>query len=400
MKRLWTLRNGLALTSAAFTLAVGVVAALQSVLAADGPRVPVVWWVTYAGFGVLLLMVQDYLPRPRRLPRSALLIGLIALGVTLVLLFATEGSTALLFVMTATMASFFWPARAVAGLVVVQTGVVLLAGALGGWPIEDLVVGFTVFGISQVFGMLVVFSARSEAEARRELAVAHAELRSTTTLLQMSTREAERLRIARELHDLLGHQLTALSLELEVASHLTAESAGADNVRRARSLTKELLRTVRAAVSEMRMEVPPLNAALRELAGGVPTLDIHVEMNGEPRVTLDQTVAIVRCAQEAITNTLRHSDARSSRIRVDADEKSTRVTVTDDGHGTSRVVAGHGLTGMRERIELLGGTLSLSSSAGAGFTVTATLPTCDGQHGGAGPLGRRSSRSDGSAATA
>lgn len=374
MKRLWTLRNGLVLTSIAFTLAVGVVAILDTALAATGPTLPVLWWVSYAVFGILLLVIQDYLPRPRGVPRDVLLVALIGLAAALVLLFTSETSTALLFVMTATMASFFWPVRAVSIAVAAQTGAIAIAGVIGAWPVSELVVGVTVFGISQVFGALVVYTARSEAEARKELAVAHAELRSTTALLELSTREAERLRIARELHDLTGHHLTALSLELEVASHKTAGEEAAVHVRRAKGLTKELLGTVRAAVNEMRTEVPSLSSALQDLVDGVRSIDISVELDGEPRLTLDQTVAVLRCVQEAITNTLRHADARSMSIRVDSESGGTRLTIIDDGSGTDTVTPGHGLTGMRERLELQGATLKLASRPELGFTVTAWLP--------------------------
>lgn len=208
MKRPWTLRTGLVLTSIAFALAVGVIAMLDP---SAVPSLPVAWWIAYGVFGVVLLAIQNYLPRPRWLGRNILLIVLITLGIGLVLLFNTQASAALLFVMTATMSSFFWPARAVFVVIAVQTGVVVLAGALGSWPVADLILGVTVFGISQVFGALVVFTARSEAAARRELAVAHAELRSSAALLRVSTREAERLRIASDLHDLTGQHLTALS---------------------------------------------------------------------------------------------------------------------------------------------------------------------------------------------
>lgn len=368
-------RVRLVLTSVAFAFVVGLVALLESMLTPGaGPLLPVVWWTAYALFVADLLAVQGYLPHPRWLPADALLAFLAVLGAALVLLFPSQGWMALLFVMTATMASFFWSARAVTVLIGVQTLLVVVTALVGAWPTIDLLVGATVFGVSQVFGALVVFTARSEAAARRDLAVAHAELSSTAALLRMTTQEAERLRIARDLHDLTGHHLTALSLELEIASHLATADAVAENLERARAITKELLGTVRTAVGQMRTEPVSLATALRELAAGIPSLDISVEITGTPRLKVEQAVTILRCVQEAITNTKRHTEAQAARIRIDDDTHDIQVIVADDGEGTARIVPGHGLTGMRERIELLGGTLELHSAPGAGFTVTAHLP--------------------------
>ncbi|MCP2635350.1 sensor histidine kinase [Microbacterium sp. HD4P20] len=374
-KRLGTVRIGLALASIVFALAVGVVAVLDSVaVMAAGPAHPVVWWIAYAAFGVIVLAIQGYLPSPPWTPRSGLIGSLIALSILLVLLFATEGAAALLFVLTATMASFFWPWRAVSAVIAGQTCVIGIAGLLAGWPVADLVVNVTVFGISQIFGALVVYTARSEAEAREDLAVAHAELRSTAALLEVSTREAERLRIARDLHDVAGHQLTALSLELEVASHLTDRAAQDDRILRARAIANDLMATVRNAVTQMRATPSDLASALGELASGAPGLDVSVKVEGETHLTPRQTAVIVWCVQESITNTLRHAHAQSLQIRVVVTMREARVDILDDGEGTTRVSPGHGLTGMRERVELAGGMLMVESAPRAGFTITALIP--------------------------
>lgn len=371
----WGTRVGLILSSVGCAFALGLAVLLDTILAPlGGPRLPAMWWGAFVLYVLSLLAVHGYLPQPRWFSIDARLILLAGLGVVLVMLFPSQGWLALLFVLTTTMAAFFWPARAIAALVVVQTALVVVMGLVGGWSTTDLAVSAVVFGISQVFGALVVFIVRSEAAARRELAVSHADQRAIAVQLEVTTREAERLRISRDLHDLTGHQLTALSLELEVAGHLAAEGAARDHVVRARTIAKDLLGTVRTAVGEMRSDSPSLEAALRELLAGIPSLDAVVEVDIADTLDIDRTLTILRCVQEAITNTLRHADARSVRVVVDEQAGGVRISISDDGDGASSYQPGHGLTGMRERFEVFGGRLETHSRPGAGFTVTGWLP--------------------------
>lgn len=368
------IRSGLALTSLGFAFAVAAVAVLETVLASKGPAVPLLWWPAFAVFCVTLLWVQGFIPRPRWLRRNVLLLGLIATAVVLVLLFADQGSAALLFVLTSSIASFFWPWRAVAVVATAQTCVVLVAGLLGGWPVADVVATVMVIGAAQVFGTLVVYVARCEEDARHALAIAHAELRSVTAMLELSTREAERVRIARELHDLAGHHLTALSLELEVASHLTSTGVEGEHVQRAQRMAKQLLAEIRSVVTEMRQATPTLEPVLREIADGVPGLTISVDVDERAQLSLAHGVTLIRCVQESITNAIRHGGAKSVEIRAVADASGVRFWIADDGVGVERIEPGNGLTGMRERIEMLDGTLEVTSRMGAGFQLAAYLP--------------------------
>jgi len=371
----WVARNKMILTSVTCAAAVGVIVLMESTLnRAGGPALPILWWFAYGLFILTLLAIHGWMPHPPGLTVNVLLAALTGLATLLALLFPEQVWMAMLFVMTATMASFFWPPRAVFAIIAAQSAMIVAMGLLGGWSIVEIVMATVGFGNFQVFGALVVYAVRGEAEARRDLVIAHAELRSTAALLEVTTREAERLRISRDLHDLAGHNLTALSLELEVAQHLTEGSPGNEHVRRAGSIAKDLLATVRTAVGEMRTRLPSLNVGLRELASDIPGLDISVRTEGTASIDTDRTIAILRCAQEAITNTLRHSSARHLEITVAAEPGGCRLTVSDDGDGADSIRPGHGLTGMRERFEALGGSLDLHSDRGAGFTVTGWLP--------------------------
>ena len=212
-----------------------------------------------------------------------------------------------------------------------------------------------------------------EREALRRL---NTELRATRALLAESSRLAERMRIARELHDLIGHHLTALSLNLEVASHVCNESA-VGHVRKAQATAKLLLADVREAVSELRQDdAIDLTQALRSLTEGVPGLNVRVAM--PPRFSVEdprRAQVLLRCAQEIITNAARHSGARNLWLTFAyAGPSLLGLHARDDGRGASRPEAGNGLSGMRERLAEFGGSLALETAPGEGFALTVRLP--------------------------
>lgn len=358
----------------ACTLVAGIVVLLEAVLTdLPGPVLPVWWWVSYAVLLVVQLIATGLVRPPARLPSAVWLTALVALSLGTFLLYPDHGLTAALLVVSAATVARHASTRAVVGVILLQSVAAVVAIAMIGWPIADVVAGAFVYPGFQAFGALVVHAARRETEARHELAETHAELRSTMALLETASRDAERMRIARDLHDVVGHQLTALALELEVASHLVEDRAS-EHVVRGRSIAKQLLEDVRAAVAQMRQGPEDLRPMLAELSQNVPGLDVSVQVDASVQVEGEYAQAIVRCTQEAITNTLRHGGATRLDVRVGSDETGTFVHAVDDGRGIPRVVPGHGLTGMRERIEALGGTLKVSSSPGNGFAIEGRLP--------------------------
>lgn len=230
-------------------------------------------------------------------------------------------------------------------------------------------------GISALgFVASVVASQQTEArEAQRRL---NSELRATRALLAESTRIAERMRIARELHDLIGHHLTALSLNLEVASHLANDAAG-EHVRKAQATARHLLSDVREAVSELRQDdAIDLTQALRSLIEGVPGLTVHVDM--PPRFSLEdprRAQVLLRCAQEIITNCARHAGARQLWLTFAyADANQIGLHARDDGRGTAQFKPGNGLSGMRERLAEFGGSVAVDTAVSEGFALTVRLP--------------------------
>ena len=218
--------------------------------------------------------------------------------------------------------------------------------------------------------------AKQQAEAREDQRRLNAELRATRALLAESSRLGERMRISRQLHDLVGHHLTALSLNLEVASHLVSGQAH-EHVRQAQSVARLLLTDVREVVSQLREDDSiDLTAALEALTEGVPGLNIHLEL--PPRFTVDdprRAQLLLRCAQEIITNAVRHANARNLWLKFErTEDRRLTIHARDDGRGAVRLDPGNGLTGMRERLAQFGGQLDIVTSRDQGFSLDAWLP--------------------------
>jgi signal transduction histidine kinase len=189
------------------------------------------------------------------------------------------------------------------------------------------------------------------------------------------SRLEERLRIAGELHDALGHHLTALSLNLEVAAHQTA-GEGRESVRVAQSLSRLLLGDVRELVHAMKDGADPdLAEGLASLVRDVPSPRVHVDWPEGLRVDdRSQAHAFFRCAQEFVTNSIRHGRASNVWIALRQGEGGVELAARDDGSGATELRPGDGIDGMRRRLEELGGSLVLETARETGFALTARLP--------------------------
>lgn len=235
-----------------------------------------------------------------------------------------------------------------------------------------LYVGFT--GFAFVTG----FVGHQQAQAREEQRRLNAELRATRALLAESVRVNERTRISRELHDLLGHHLTALSLNLEIASHLASGQAQ-EHVGQAQTLAKLLLSDVREAVSQLRDDdAIDMRATLLPLAEHVPSLQVDMQLPVQFVVDdPERAHVLLRCTQEIITNAVRHSGASLLRLRYSQDRDTIRVDARDDGRGAEAARIGNGLTGIRERLAAYGGTLQVETAPDRGFVLKLELPLAD-----------------------
>jgi signal transduction histidine kinase len=367
-----------ALTGLIASVAVGVPVLLDTVAAGGSLLVgpPWLWWSCYLGYLVALgLLIQAAPPaRPRWLTGRLLLGAQCGLGATAYVLSPRVGWTVVLLVVAAGTAAYD-PARVTAAMVV--AGQTVLVGVVtwgSGLDPLDAALSVVVYGSFQWFAVLVVWSAQREAEARERLAAANEQLRRATAMLQASSRTAERLRIARDLHDLVGHQLTALALELEVASHRPGGD-GVLHVERARSITKQLLSDVREAVGELRAPKRELRDALLAVTAGLPRPRIDLRVDDDVVVDDDTSLALLRCVQEVVTNTVRHADARRLEVEVTRRcDGGVRLAARDDGRGSARLEPGNGLSGIAERIAALGGTVEVRGEAGQGVQLVVEVP--------------------------
>ncbi|MQM26054.1 sensor histidine kinase [Glycomyces albidus] len=245
----------------------------------------------------------------------------------------------------------------------------------------EAVADVLMFAIGLVLAVAMASAAVEEQRQRARVESSHARLRAYADQVADLSAAAERGRLARDIHDGLGHHLTAISVLLEKAeAYRDRDGAVADAaVADARHSAQRALEEVRASVRTLRADAEPfrLTAALDELAlrsGRVPA--VVVEAGGdERRFTRDALVALFRAAQEGVTNARRHSGAERVEIRLRLGEDRARLVVADDGRGFAAGTEGSGLTGMRERLELVGGSLAVESAPGAGTRLTAVVPS-------------------------
>lgn len=336
----------------------------------------------FAYWSAAILFIGAYWLSVHRLPgrgpfwQRVLSLVVMSLAALTVSYFSRTGIGGLLCIIIAGLLPWLMPVRTAlswVGVLVIIIGLMSRTLPDVGWTLALLTSGMYL-GLA-LFAFMASLVAMRQLEARNALRRVNSELRATQTLLAENTRIAERVRIARELHDLVGHHLTALSLNLEVASHIT-EGKAHDHVEHARSIARLLLSDVREVVSDMRRDDQvDLAEAIRELAAGVPEPAIHLDLPGELSMTDPRRAQILlRCAQEIITNAVRHAQARNLWIGLRRHDHRLELVARDDGRGADELDFGNGLNGMRERMRELGGDLDIRTRPGQGFKLEAWMP--------------------------
>ena len=336
----------------------------------NGP-VSTLWLVPFLVFGAAMLAAMSVKLRPAH--HWTLLCVQLAMVVAMAIIVPWAGVSTFL-VITAWQVGLANEPRKALGWVLFQTLAIIAALAQALNP--DLC---WVLTESFALQLLLVFTGqalRREAESTRALAQTNRELRAAQAIIANTVRGAERLRISRELHDAWGHELTALGLQLEIASHVTEPGRARDHVLQAKGLSAALLAKVRDVVATLRdAERGDLKEALEALAQSVPSPAIHVDISPDLRVGPDRAHALIRCAQEAVTNAVKHAEADNLWLEVTSDGEGVRLVARNDGRSRPAAAApGSGLIGMRERVESLGGRLAVRAGADTGFTVDAWLP--------------------------
>ncbi len=302
-------------------------------------------------FGIFLL------ERPRPFVHVG---GILLLGV-LYLPFNAGGCT--FFIFAAAMVPFMvsTQTRAIAGLAMIGAiaaleGLLLHADA---WELFWAAVFPMFIGAGNVF-----FAERNR--INRQLRKANEEIENLAKV-------AERERIARDLHDVLGHTLSVITLKSELASKLIdrdPQRAGKE-IREVEQISRQALTDVRDAIRGYRAQ--GLVAELAQAKSTLETAGLTVQCDAATTVKLPalQESVLSLAVREAVTNVVRHARAHTCRMRLEQKNGSCRLEIHDDGCGASNG-EGNGLRGMRERVEMIGGTLSRSTEAGT--TLIITLP--------------------------
>jgi signal transduction histidine kinase len=335
--------------------------------------------VGYAASGVLFTTL--FWLRTRATARRPAWRDAVLLGVQMALGLAVEAN--LLYLFAAELAIVLAPRRAAGWLAAMIAGHVVQSLAIvAATASSDLAARYQLMNVVEevvfhLFAFGVATLATLEQRTRLHLAASHAELLATQALLADAVRTSERLRIARDLHDSIGHHLTALKLHLELADRQLA--GGNASLRTARELSSELLGQVRQVVSAERDDpAVDLLQSLRTLCDGIPAPAIRLEVAGDLRAASAMTAhALFRCIQEAISNALRHAQARAIAVSVARRDASFVAVVRDDGRGAHGRAEGNGLAGMRERVQALGGRLRVGDAPGGGFQVELSLPAAE-----------------------
>lgn len=327
------------------------------------------WWVACVGVFAVVDQVAIRQAHARRLAWLAVASLLAAAAIWLIpVVYGGAALTATLLVLIAARLHDLPPRRAMLWIGV--QSLALLAVYVSRWKVEvgtSATLGF--FGF-QIIGYRFSRTAASERRARTELAGALADLSSTRAELEAAARRAERNQIAADLHDVLGHHLVALQLQLEAARG----DDDSPHLSQARQLSRLLLAEVRGVVDEMQeRESFDFESALGELRDTRTRPPVEVQIRDAASVRAmasDAARECFRAVQEAVTNARKHANAEQIVVHVD----TRGIEVRDDGDSWDGAVQGRGISGMTERCRVAGCELEIDRAPGTGTTVRVCFP--------------------------
>lgn len=242
------------------------------------------------------------------------------------------------------------------------------------WLHNHMIVTAALFLMFNIFALIMVNTALRERLAKERANQLNRELIATQRLLSQATKQAERTRIARDIHDLLGHHLTALSINLQVAARITQGDAQ-QKIETCHSLAKLLLSDVREAVAEIREKSSiDLKDALMALFENLPQVEFSLECPEQLNIAeVEVADALLKSVQESLTNSLKHGNAKRFSVKLHESGNSIIMNIGDNGKAPAQFNQGNGLIGMQERVNLLGGQIRFSS-LNTGFSTQIILP--------------------------
>ena len=318
-----------------------------------------IWFLDITGATVFLFFYFGLFALQN--PKAVLHIGgMVLLGV---LFMPIDGGASTFFIFAAAMLPFCVDTKTAAVVGLLTVGVV---GAVEGLLLH--INGWTLF-YSALFPVVIGAGNTFFAERNRM----NRKLRKANEEIEHLAKVAERERIARDLHDVLGHTLSVITLKSELAGKLIdrdPQRAGKE-IREVEEISRQALSEVRDAIRGYRAK--GLVAELAQAKATLETAGLAVQCDAATTVKLPamQESVLSLAVREGVTNVVRHAQARTCRLRLDQQNGSCRLEIHDDGLGFSST-EGNGLRGMRERVEMLGGTLERRNESGT--TLTITLP--------------------------
>ena len=267
------------------------------------------------------------------------------------------------------------------------------------WDFSGMLVSALLFWTFNLFALVMVTNTIKEQNSREKAEMINSELLSTQALLGQAAGQAERVRIARNIHDLLGHHLTALTIHLQIAGRQLdklnvlndsqdTKASVKDSIEQCHALSKLLLSDVREAVSEIRSKSSlHLEQAILVMTSHLPNVKVELEYPNNITINDVNTADILtRCIQESITNALKHSQSKTINIVFTQSAEALHLVIRAQwltAQKTSTIkrngkpfIEGNGLLGMQERLKQIQGSVDFEIEADA-FVTTIIVPVRD-----------------------
>jgi signal transduction histidine kinase len=345
------------------------------------------WEITVlVSAGIAYLLTGTYgFSRCRRsksiLLRAGYFVAQLSLAALLILLRGSSGELALILLPLAGQSALVLPTQLMVPVcILIYVTLVMPLLLRSRWV--DAVAIAVVYGTGIVFVVVFTRVAASERESRTSLAEANQLLREHAAEIEELSATKERNRLAREIHDSLGHYLTVVNVQIGAARTVLDQdrSRALEHLSNAQALTQEGLAEVRHSVAALRAsptESRPLPQALAKLVDQWKAAGLNVKLSvlGSVRPLSAQTnLSLYRASQEGLTNVAKHADARSVDITLNYSDGLTFLSVSDNGVGSNNAVGGFGLLGVRERVQLLKGFVRVRTAIGEGFTLEVEVP--------------------------
>ena len=246
------------------------------------------------------------------------------------------------------------------GVIAAIAGIDTLLLHVGGWTRFYSALFPIIIGVGNTF-----FAERTRMNRK---------LRKANEEIENLAKVAERERIARDLHDVLGHTLSVITLKSELAGKLIDRDPvrAGNEIRQVEQISRQALSDVRDAIRGYRSK--GLVAELAQAKATLETAGVAVQCDAATSLQLPamQESVLSLAVREGVTNVVRHANARTCRLRLEQQNGMCRLEISDDGQGFS-TMEGNGLRGMRERVEMLGGTLDRRNKSGTMLTITLPL---------------------------